>query len=150
MKNKIFGLLVCLLLLCSTALASGLTKLGDTAGGAMYMNTEAVQPLRKDGELFLLVQLEEHYTNKDFLARLRASKPQLQKVTAASYLYMFTNKGTHYCLPQRLLLNQDETVAYDLGQDMKLQPVKSRILVRAYENALQILERKQRIANMYK
>ena len=38
----------------------------------------------------------------------------------------------------------------DLGQDMKLQPVKSRILVRAYENALQILERKQRIANMYK
>lgn len=150
MLKKTLLLLTLLLSLASPAFAENLAAIGKTPNGTMYVDTNTIKPLRKNNQLFLLVPVEEHYTNKVFLENLQKSSPQLKTANKAFFLYLFTNTGMEYSVPQRLLLNPDNTVALDIGADMELRPVKSRLLATAYETGLQIMERKQRISKMYK
>lgn len=152
MKSAIIILLTLLMtfLSCQSSYAQTMTTIGRTSNGELFLDEDSVQPLKKDLRLYLLFTVEEHYTNAKFLQNLRNSKSELANVTRAAYLYLFTNDGLHYAIPKRMLLEDDGTVALDLGGSMKLQPVKSKLLLSAYEKALQSLERQQMLNNMLK
>ena len=152
MKSAIIILLTLLMTIlgCQSSYAQTMTTIGKTSNGELFLDEDSVQPFKKDLRLYLLFTVEEHYTNAQFLQNLRSSKPELANVTRAAYLYLFTNDGLHYAIPKRLLLEDDGKVALDLGGSMKLQPVQSKLLLTAYEKALQSLERQQMLNRMLK
>lgn len=123
-----------------------LVQIGQTANGIAYVDESNVTALKKGDQLFMLVPMEEHYTNEQFLAKLRNSGSNLEQAAMCVYLYMFTNNGTQYCIPQRFVTDANGKVCADLGSNMELKPVNnSKLLVRAYEAAYKVLERKQRL-----
>lgn len=148
---KALLLALCFLLFpCSSSYCQILTPIGVTPNGQLFLDEDSIQPLKKESQLYLLVAVEEHYTNQEFLMRLHQSRSELKKVTRAAYLYLFTNDGLRYAIPQRLLLDNDGNVALDLGGLMEQQPVQSKLLLQTYEKALSVLEYRQMLNRMRK
>ena len=128
-----------------------LIELGKTSRGIAYVDSSNVVPLKRDGQLFVLVPMEEHFTDEAFLQKLRSSKKGMGKASKTVYLYMFNNSGTEYCIPKRFIADEEGFVCADLGTDMELKPVNNAlVLVKAYEAAYNVLEKKKRFAEMLK
>lgn len=148
MKRKLLLWLTLLLLLVPSLCcgAQSLVEIGKTANGVAYVDEGNVAAIKKDGQIYMLVPLEEHYTNEEFLARLRKSGAGMEQAAMTVYLYMFNNNGTEYCIPTRFIADGEGKLCKDLGKDMVMKPVNnSRVLVKAYEAAYTALERKQRL-----
>ena len=126
-----------------------LIELGNTSRGVAYVDADNVTPLKREGKLYVLVPMEEHFTDQAFLQKLRSSKKELAKASKTVYLYMFNNAGTEYCIAKRFIADEEGYVCVDLGSDMQLKPVNNTVvLVKAYEAAYNVLEKKKRFAEM--
>ena len=144
-----FLLLTALLGSLAEAKEQELIELGKTSKGIAYVDASNVVALKRDGRLFVLVPMEEHFTDQAFLKKLRTSKKGMEKASKTVYLYMFNNVGTEYCIPKRFVADEEGFVCADLGTDMQLKPVNnSVVLVKAYEAAYTVLEKKKRFAEM--
>lgn len=154
MKSKFSLLLtVLLIMLCSfcDAASKDLIKIADTSNGSIYVDTSSVAPVAKNNKMYMLVSMEEHYTNSKYLTKLRNSDPKLKKVNMRVFLYMFNNNGTQYCMPGRFMVDVDGNICLDMGADLVMKPVnKSVILVKTYETAYTVLERKQKMLKKIK
>ena len=149
MKQKFLIWLTLLLLVvpsfCSAA-PNNLVKIADTTNSIIYVDTESVTAITKDNLIYMLVAMEEHYKNSEYLAKLRKSNPKLKQASMRVFLYMFNNNGTQYCVPSRFMADAESKVCLDLGADMVMKPVnKSITLIKTYEMGYSVLERKQKL-----
>ena len=74
----------------------------------------------------------------------------MQNVVSTLCLYMFTNDGRFYCMPQRYLIDNEGKVCVDLGSDMQFRGIDEKILTQVYTASLKVLESKKRFQNMMK
>ncbi|WP_278475195.1 hypothetical protein [Megamonas funiformis] len=123
--------------------------IAQTDIGTVYIDTDNIEALKKDGKLYLIVSVEEHYKDSNFLTELRKGE-DLQDVVSSLTLYMFTNDGRYYCTPQRYLIDSQGKVCADLGSNMQLQMIDDKVISKIYTEALRVLEDKQRFQNMVK
>ncbi|WP_302048524.1 hypothetical protein [Megamonas funiformis] len=123
--------------------------IAQTDIGTVYIDTDNIEALKKDGKLYLIVSVEEHYKDSNFLTELRKGE-DLQDVVSSLTLYMFTNDGRYYCTPQRYLIDSQAKVCADLGSNMQLQMIDDKVISKIYTEALRVLEDKQRFQNMVK
>ena len=106
-----------------------------------------IETVKKDGHFYLIVSAEEHYKESDFLTELRKGE-DLKDTVSSLTLYMFTNDGRYYCMPQRYLIDSQGRVCGDLGSSMQLQMIDDEIIFKIYTNALKTLEDKNRFRKM--
>lgn len=154
MKRKLLKWITLLLMvlpcICSAA-QDNLVKIGNTSNGVAYIDSGNVTAIKKDNKLFVVVPMEEHYTNPQFLAKLRNSGPKLKKASMTVYLYMFNNNGTKYCIVSRFITDKEGKICADLGKDLTMKSVdNSVVLIKAYEAAYSVLERKQKLMQSIK
>lgn len=123
--------------------------IAQTDIGTVYIDTDNIEALKKDGKLYLIVSVEEHYKDSNFLTELRKGE-DLQDVVSSLTLYMFTNDGRYYCTPQRYLIDSQAKVCADLGSNMQLQMIDDKVISKIYTEALRVLEDKQRFQTMIK
>lgn len=149
MKRKLLIWLTLLLIAFSStcfAASDNLVKIVDTSNSKIYVDTNSVTPFIKDNKMYMLVSMEEHYSNPQYLAKLRRSDPRLKQVSMRVFIYMFNNNGTQYCMPSRFMADAEGKVCLDLGADMVMKPVNNSVtLVKTYEAAYAVLERKQKM-----
>ena len=149
MKRKLLIWLTLLLIALSStcfAASDNLVKIVDTSNGKIYVDTNSVTPFIKDNKMYMLVSMEEHYSNPQYLAKLRRSDSRLKQVSMRVFIYMFNNNGTQYCMPSRFMADAEGKVCLDLGVDMVMKPVDNSVtLVKTYEAAYAVLERKQKM-----
>ena len=126
--------------------ASG-QKVGNSDYGVVYINPDTVEAVQKDNVYYLVVSVEEVYTDKKFLEQLRSGE-DMQEAVSALDLYMFTNDGRFYCTPQRFVIDKNSKVCADLGGDVQMKPVDERIITDIYVSALKVLENRQRFQSM--
>ena len=112
--------------------------IGETNIGTVYIDTDTIETVKKDGHFYLIVSAEEHYKESDFLTELR--KGEDLKDTISSL--------TLYCMPQRYLIDSQGKVCGDLGSSMQLQMIDDEIIFKIYTNALKTLEDKNRFRKM--
>lgn len=137
------SLLLCLSLALPAA-AQKLQKAGDTDCGVLYVDTDTVRTVKKDGLYYLAVAAEERYTDAEFLASLRQGK-DMQQAEAAVYLYLFDNRGANYCIAAAYIVDAEGRVCADVGSKMTLMPIgKDKTMSNAYSLALKALENKNR------
>ena len=122
-------------------------KVGNSDYGVMYIYPDTVEAVKKDNRYFVVVSAEDRYTDEKFLAELRQGE-NMQNVVSTLYLYMFTNDGRFYCIPQRCLIDNEGKVCVDLGKDMQFRAINEKILVEVYIASLKVLESKERSQNM--
>lgn len=122
-------------------------EVGKSDFGTVYINTDTIDTVKKDNAFYLIVSVEEIYTDEAFLQQLRQSEDTKDAVSALD-LYMFTNDGRYYCMPQRYLVDKDGKVCTDLGSDMQMKPIDEKIISDIYVKALKSLEDKQRFQSM--
>lgn len=121
--------------------------IGETSIGTVYIDTDTIDTVKKDGNFYLIVSAEEHYKESDFLTELRKGE-DLKDTVSSVTLYMFTNDGRYYCMPQRYLIDSQGKVCSDLGSSMQLQMIDDEIIFKIYTNALKTLEDKNRFRKM--
>ena len=121
--------------------------IGETNIGTVYIDTDTIETVKKDGHFYLIVSAEEHYKESDFLTELRKGD-DLKDTISSLTLYMFTNDGRYYCMPQRYLIDSQGKVCGDLGSSMQLQMIDDEIIFKIYTNALKTLEDKNRFRKM--
>lgn len=122
---------------------------GNSDLGTVYIDTDTVEVVKKDGQYYLIVSAEEHYKESNFLTELRKDE-DLKDTVSSLTLYMFTNDGKYYCMPQRYLIDSQGKVCGDLGSNMQLQMIDDKIISKIYTSALKTLEDKKRFQNMMK
>lgn len=122
-------------------------KVGNSDFGVVYINPDTVEAVQKDNVYYLVVSVEEVYTDKKFLEQLRSGE-DMQEAVSALDLYMFTNDGRFYCTPQRYVIDKNSKVCADLGGDVQMKPVDERIITDIYVSALKVLENRQRFQSM--
>ena len=122
-------------------------KVGNSDFGVVYINPDTVEAVQKDNVYYLVVSVEEVYTDKKFLEQLRSGE-DMQEAVSALDLYMFTNDGRFYCTPQRFVIDKNSKVCADLGGDVQMKPVDERIITDIYVSALKVLENRQRFQSM--
>ena len=123
--------------------------IGETNTGVVYIDIDTIETVKKGENFYLIVSAEEHYKESSFLTELRKDE-DLKDTVSSLTLYMFTNDGRYYCMPQRYLIDSQGKVCGDLGSDMKLQMIDDEIISKIYVNALKTLENKQRFKGMMK
>lgn len=123
--------------------------IAQTDIGTVYIDTDNIEALKKDGKLYLIVSVEEHYKDSNFLTELRKGE-DLQDVVSSLTLYMFTNDGRYYCTPQRYLIDSQGKVCADLGSSMQLQMINDKVISKIYTESLRSLEDKRRFQTMIK
>lgn len=123
--------------------------IGETNTGVVYIDIDTIETVKKGENFYLIVSAEEHYKESSFLTELRKDE-DLKDTVSSLTLYMFTNDGRYYCMPQRYLIDSQGKVCGDLGSDMKLQMIDDEIISKIYVNALKTLEDKQRFKGMMK
>lgn len=139
------SLLLCLALALPAA-AQKMQKAGDTDCGTLYVDTDTVKTVKKDGQYYLAVAAEEKYTDAEFLNSLRQGEDMQQ--AAAVYLYLFDNRGANYCIAAAYIVDTDGKVCADIGSNMTLLPVgKDKTMSNAYSIALKALESRNRWQN---
>ena len=122
-------------------------KVGNSDFGVVYINPDTVEAVQKDNVYYLVVSVEEVYTDEKFLEQLRSGE-DMQEAVSALDLYMFTNDGRFYCTPQRYVIDKSSKVCADLGGDVQMKPVDERIITDIYVSALKVLENRQRFQSM--
>ena len=122
-------------------------EVGKSDFGTVYINTDTIDTVKKGNAFYLIVSVEEIYNDEAFLQQLRQSEDTKDAVSALD-LYMFTNDGRYYCMPQRFLVDKDGKVCADLGSDMQMKPIDEKIISDIYVKALKSLEDKQRFQSM--
>lgn len=123
--------------------------IGETNTGVVYIDIDTIETVKKGENFYLIVSAEEHYKESSFLTELRKDE-DLKDTISSLTLYMFTNDGRYYCMPQRYLIDSQGKVCGNLGSDMKLQMIDDEIISKIYVNALKTLENKQRFKGMMK
>ena len=155
MKKYIF-IVVLLMGVCSmitmiypdkTVYASEEQKVSNSDYGEMYIYPDTVEAVKKDDRYFVIVSTEDKYTDEKFLAQLRQGE-NMQNAASTLCLYMFTNDGRFYCMPQRYLIDSEGKVCADLGSDMQFRAIDEKILTDVYTAALKVLEDKKRFQSM--
>lgn len=122
-------------------------KIGNSDYGEMYIYPDTVEAVKKDDRYFVIVSTEDKYTDEKFLAQLRQGE-NMQNAASTLCLYMFTNDGRFYCMPQRYLIDSEGKVCADLGSDMQFRAIDEKILTDVYTAALKVLEDKKRFQSM--
>lgn len=131
------------------ASAQSSKMIGNSDLGTVYIDTDTVEAVKKDGRFYLIVSAEEHYKESNFLTELRKDE-DLKDTVSSLTLYMFTNDGKYYCMPQRYLIDSQGKVCGDLGSNMQMQMVDDKIISKIYTSALKVLEDKKRFQSMMK
>lgn len=124
-----------------------LQEVGKSDFGTVYIDTNTIDTVKKNDVYYLIVSVEERYTDETFLQQLRQSEETKDAVSALD-LYMFTNDGRYYCIPQRFLVDKDGKVCSNLGSDMQMKPIDEKIISDIYVKALKVLEDRQRFQSM--
>lgn len=124
-------------------------RVGNSDYGVMYIYPDTVEAVKKDNKYYVVVSAEDRYTDKKFLAELRQGE-NMQNAVSTLCLYMFTNDGRFYCMPQRYLIDNEGKVCVDLGSDMQFKGIDEKILTQVYTISLKVLESKQRFQDMMK
>lgn len=122
-------------------------KIGNSDYGVMYIYPDTVEAVKKDDRYFVIVSAEDRYTDEKFLAQLRQGE-NMQNAVSTLALYMFTNDGRFYCMPQRYLIDGEGKVCTDLGSDMQFRAIDEKILTQVYTAALKVLESQKRFQSM--
>lgn len=140
------SLLLCISLALPAA-AQKMQKAGDTDCGILYVDTDTVKTVKKDGQYYLAVAAEEKYTDAEFLSSLRQGE-DMQQAAAAVYLYLFDNRGANYCVAAAYIVDTEGKVCADIGSNMTLLPVgKDKTMSNAYSISLKALESRNRWQN---
>ena len=121
--------------------------IGETNTGVVYIDIDTIETVKKGENFYLIVSAEEHYKESSFLTELRKDE-DLKDTVSSLTLYMFTNDGRYYCMPQRYLIDSQGKVCGDLGSSMQLQMIDDEIIFKIYTNALKTLEDKNRFRKM--
>ena len=124
-------------------------KVGNSDYGIMYIYPDTVETVKKDDKYYVVVSAEDRYTDEKFLSELRQGE-NMQNAVSTLCLYMFTNDGRFYCMPQRYLIDNEGKVCVDLGSDMQFKGIDEKILTQVYTASLKVLESKQRFQGMMK
>lgn len=141
----VMAALLCLILLASLLMpgraqaAAAEREVGKSDTGTVYLLTESVRPVQKDGSRYLVAAAEEVYTDADFLADLHSDE-STQNASSELTLYMFTSDGRYYCIVQRYLLDSEGRTCADLGGDMQLQMIGDKLTADIYTAALDVLK----------
>lgn len=139
--------LLLFLTLALPAAAQKMQKAGNTDCGTLYVDTDTVKTVKKDGQYYLAVAAEEKYTDAEFLSSLRHGE-DMQQAAAAVYLYLFDNRGANYCIAAAYIVDAEGKVCADVGSNMTLLPVgKDKTMSNAYSLALKALENRNRWQN---
>ena len=117
-------------------LAQTLLEAGKTDVGVLYIDSESVSTVKKDGKYYLAFFAEEKYTDEAFLAALRQGEDMQNAVSGIS-LYLFNTFGASY------VVNAEGKICADLGANTIPQDARgNKTLRNAYTMALKILQRK--------
>mgnify|MGYP003225111536 FL=1 len=125
--------------------AQTLLEAGKTDCGVLYVDTDSISTVKKDGKYYLAVFAEEKYTDVNFLSALRSGE-DMQNAVSAIYLYLFNTYGNEYCIGANYIVDSEGKVCADLGSDMLPKEVSdNKTLKNVYAIALKILERKKSV-----
>lgn len=147
LKSLLSAILTFILCLCTVpAAAQRLEQAGKTDCGVLYVDTDAVSTVKKDGAYYLAVVAEERYTDQQFLASLREGE-DMGEAVGAVYMYLFDNRGSSYCTAAAYIVDAAGKVCADLGSHMQLQPLGgNKTMLNAYTLALKAVEKKKRFS----
>lgn len=124
------------------ALAQNLVEAGKTDCGVLYIDSESVGTVKKDGKFYLAVFAEEKFTDAAFLQALRQSE-DMQDASGAIYLYLFNSFGSEYFVASNYILSSDGKVCADLGaEELPRQVGNDKLMKNVYIMSLKILEQK--------
>ena len=113
-------------------LAQSLLEAGKTDVGVLYIDSESVNTVKKDGKYYLAFFAEEKYTDQTFL-----------NAVSAVTLYLFNTFGNEYIIGANYIVDSEGKVCADLGADMTPVDARNNATMRnAYTMALKILQRK--------
>lgn len=140
--------IICLLLwsclLPQFASAQNLVQAGETDVGILFVDTDNVQSVKRDGAFYLAVLSYEKFTDQGYINALREDEDLTQAVGAV-YMYLFDNCGTKYCIVSHYIVEDDGKICLDLGANLELQPcTNNKTMLEAYTKALKALEDKNR------
>lgn len=125
------------------ALAQKLVEAGKTDCGILYIDTESVSTVKKDGKFYLTVFAEEKFTDESFLQVLRQGE-DMQDASGAIYLYLFNSFGSEYFVASNYILSSDGKVCADLGaENMPRQVGRDKLMKNVYVMSIKILEQKK-------
>lgn len=124
-------------------------KVGNSDYGIMYIYPDTVEAVKKDNKYYVVVLAEDRYTDEKFLSELHKGE-NMQNAVSTLCLYMFTNDGRFYCMPQRYLIDNEGKVCVNLGSDMQFKGIDEKILTQVYTDSLKVLESKHRFQGMMK
>lgn len=123
-------------------LAQTLLEAGKTDVGVLYIDSDSVNTVKKDGRYYLAFFAEEKYTDAAFLASLRQGEDMAGAASSVS-LYLFNTFGSEYIIGASYIVDDKGNVCADLGADTTPKAVGSDKTMRnAYTMALKILQRK--------
>ena len=123
-------------------LAQSLLEAGKTDVGVLYIDSESVSTVKKDGKYYLAFFAEEKYTDQNFLASLRQGE-DMQNAVSAVTLYLFNTFGNEYIIGANYIVDSEGKVCADLGANTIPQDARgNKTLRNAYTMALKILQRK--------
>ena len=130
--------------------ASDLQLAGATKLGALYVDTDKTETLRKNDAFYLTVFAEEKFTDKAYLKELRKDE-KLKDVVGAVYLFLFDNRGSSYCVAANYLIDGQGKVCLDNGSDMKMKRLtaKDKTMLNAYTLSLKELENQKRFQKKF-
>ena len=78
-------------------LAQNLLEAGKTDVGVLYIDSESVNTVKKDGKYYLAFFAEEKYTDQSFLASLRQGEDMAGAATAITR-YLFNTFSNAYII----------------------------------------------------
>ncbi len=123
-------------------LAQTLLEAGKTDVGVLYIDSDSVNTVKKDGRYYLAFFAEEKYTDAAFLASLRQGEDMAGAASSVS-LYLFNTFGSEYIIGASYIVDDKGNVCADLGADTTPKAVGGDKTMRnAYTMALKILQRK--------
>lgn len=123
-------------------LAQTLLEAGKTDVGTLYIDSESVSTVKKDGKYYLAFFAEEKYTDEAFLAALRQGE-DMQNAASGINLYLFNTFGSEYTIGASYVVDAEGKICADLGANTIPQDARgNKTLRNAYTMALKILQRK--------
>ena len=124
-------------------LAQTLLEAGQTDVGVLYIDSDSVNIVKKDGYYYLAFFAEEKYTDQSFLASLRQGEDMANAASNIS-LYLFNTFGSEYIIGASYIVDSEGKVCADLGANPTPKEVgNDKTLRNAYTMALKIMQRKK-------
>ena len=118
-------------------LAQTLIEAGKTDVGVLYIDSESVSTVKKDGKYYLAF-----FTEEAFLAALRQGE-DMQNAASGINLYLFNTFGSEYTIGASYVVDAEGKICADLGANTIPQDARgNKTLRNAYTMALKILQRK--------